>query len=1020
MRRTILAIVILLLAVVAADAQYFGRNKVQWEEFDFHVLETEHFDVYYYPERSPAVEDAARMAERWYERLSGLFDHTFAERKPIVLYADHADFQQNTISGGLIGQGVGGFTESLQNRLVMPLTGSYADTDHVLGHEMVHVFQFDIFQTLATAYRRSQLHPLPLWMTEGLAEYLSVGPADAHTAMWLRDAVIRDDLPTMRDLSRDPRYFPYRWGQAFWAYVGGRWGSREAVKLYVNALVHGIEPAMEEVLGISADELFTDWHVAIRNAARPVIDRYGAGPEGRPLIAAGDEGASLNVAPAVSADGRRLAFLSSRDLFEIDLFVADADTGEVRGKLVSAASDPHFDALRFLDSAGSWSPGGDRLAFVVFAEGDNRIAIAEEASGDIVRRLQVPGLEAILNLAWSPDGRWLAVSGSSRGTSDLYLVEVETGDVTRLTNDPYADLQPAWSPDSETLVLVTDRVSGTDLDDLETAPLGLALLDVATGEIRPLTVFQGAKHISPQFSPDGESLYLVSDPDGVSNVYRYHLASGAAYRVTDVVTGVTGITAEAPALSVARGTGQLAYTVFSEGEYAVYTLSASEAVGEPFEPEAELRAAILPPQADRADELLADALRSPEEGLPPPTAPAPESYSPKMRLAAVGPMTVGAGTDQYGFGVSGGVNLYFTDILGNHQAGVSFSGLTYADDELLFAGEATYLNRSNRLNWGITGTHVPYRRAGTFIYRDTVDIDGTPAPADIVERIRETVTVDRAGAIALYPLSLNRRLEARAGYNKFSFDADVEQLIYVGGALYDRREADLPTQPGYSYTSSSLAYVVDTSYFGFTSPLRGTRARFEAGTVFGDFEFQTALADFRRYWFFRPASFAVRGMHYGRYGVDDDNGIRLAPLNVGQGTLIRGYDIGSFDLSECTPIPTGTGCAEYERLEGDRIAVVNLELRLQVLGTEALGLVEAPFMPTELAAFVDVGAAWSEGDSLDVRFEERTPDRVPVVSAGIAARLLVGGYVPIELSYAYPFQRPEAGWQFGFVIAPGF
>ena len=54
-----------------------------------------------------------------------------------------------------------------------------------------------------------------------MAEYLSLGPVDAQTAMWMRDAALREKLPHIKDLD-DPKYFPYRWGHAFWAYIGAQ------------------------------------------------------------------------------------------------------------------------------------------------------------------------------------------------------------------------------------------------------------------------------------------------------------------------------------------------------------------------------------------------------------------------------------------------------------------------------------------------------------------------------------------------------------------------------------------------------------------------------------------------------------------------------------------------------------------------------------------------------------------------------------------------------------------------------
>ena len=148
--RGLLGALLLAVAVTAlpasVSAQYFGRNKVQYETFDFRILKTPHFDIHFYPEEGEAVEDAARMAERWYERFARLFQHEFEQPKPIILYADHPDFQQTNTLSGTLSEGLGGVTESLKNRVIMPLTGSYPATDHVLGHELVHAFQYNLAQ----------------------------------------------------------------------------------------------------------------------------------------------------------------------------------------------------------------------------------------------------------------------------------------------------------------------------------------------------------------------------------------------------------------------------------------------------------------------------------------------------------------------------------------------------------------------------------------------------------------------------------------------------------------------------------------------------------------------------------------------------------------------------------------------------------------------------------------------------------------------------------------------------------
>jgi len=213
------------------------------------------------------------------------------------------------------------------------------------------------------------------------------------------------------------------------------------------------------------------------------------------------------------------------------------------------------------------------------------------------------------------------------------------------------------------------------------------------------------------------------------------------------------------------------------------------------------------------------------------------------------------------------------------------------------------------------------------------------------------------------------------------------------------------------------AFVGDSAQFGFVSPLRGTRYRYEVDALTGGLHFETALADWRKYWFFQPVTFAVRGIHYGRYGKDAESP-DLIPLYVGSSDLVRGYDIGSIGFDECQGA-AGT-CPVFDRLVGSKIAVANAEVRIPLFGTKEFGIFSG-FIPTEIAPFVDAGVAWTKGSSPKFRFttDAATPERVPVVSTGVSIRMLLS-YIPLEFYWARPFQRPNRGWQFGFNILPGW
>src|SRR3954463_8175640 len=366
------------------------------------------------------------MAERWYARHSDTFRHAF-DRKSVIFYADAPDFQQTNVISEQLEEGTGGVTEGLHTRVIMPFTGIYKNNDHVLGHELVHVFQYNIAEGSGGLMR---LDALPLWLIEGMAEYFSLGRNDALTSIWMRDAVMRDKFPTINQLTTDPRFFPYRYGQALWAYVGGRWGDRAVVDVYRTSLRLGWDQALIRVLGMNSDSLSKEWAAANKAAYLDLTKaRTHPAPAGRvivPLSRSND----YNVSPSLSPDGKLVAFFSSRDLFGIDLFLADAQTGKVIKKLTSPSSDRHIDAISFLNSSGDWSPDGQHFAFIAYANGDNQVAVLNTGSTNIEHRYNLGEIGSVSSLAWSPDGKQLLLSGQKGGQSDLYLLDVATQHVT--------------------------------------------------------------------------------------------------------------------------------------------------------------------------------------------------------------------------------------------------------------------------------------------------------------------------------------------------------------------------------------------------------------------------------------------------------------------------------------------------------------------------------------------------------------------------------------------------------------
>lgn len=1013
-RAVAIAFAILLLPGTPLMAQtgYFGQNRVQYDTFKFQVLKTEHFDIYFYPEEEEAARMAARIAERWYARLSKLLGHDLRGRQPLVLYASNPHFWQTNTIMGSVGEGTGGVTEAYKRRIVLPFAGPLEATDHVLGHELVHAFQYDITGTNVSTNTAGALG-LPLWFIEGMAEYLSIGPEDPHTTMWMREAARRESLPTIDQLNSG-RYFPYRYGHALWAFIGGRYGDQAVGDILRTSIGGGgYHAGFEQILGLKTEELSKQWHAALFEAYRPVAQTTQAPSDvGRPLINKEVGGGEVNVSPELSPDGTKLMFFSERDLFSIDLFLADAKTGRIIRKITDTATSAHYESLQFLSSAGAWDATSTRFAFPGIAKGQPIITIVNADTGRREREIELGDVDEVLNPTWAPDGRRIAFSGITGGFTDLFVFDLDTNQLSRLTADPYSELHPAWSPDGRHIAFGTDRFS-TGLDRLAVGNQRLALIDVQSREIRELGGFENAKNISPKWTADGRYLYFLSDREGITNVYRIPAEGGQATQVTNLLTGVSGFTALSPAMSL--GGGKVVFSAYENDGYSVYAIEDETKLAGVPPVELPRYAAVLPPRTEPGGPVHA-AVRNETIGLPPVDAVASAEvapYRPGLSLDYAGQPTVGIGVDPFGTYAAGGVSFLFSDMLGNHTLATS-AQMTSRFDE--FGGGVMYLNRTHRWNWGLSLDQTPY--VARAYQAGLGNIGGQDVYIESEFRILQT---DRslAGMVA-YPFSRAFRVEVTGGFRQIGQKEDVTQRIYspFTGQLLSEERDEIATIPNINLGQVSGALVYDTSIMGMTSPIRGSRYRVELSQVNGrqsqgggDLTYTGTLADYRTYFMpVRPLTFAFRGLYYGRHGDSAGDG-RLPTLFLGYPGLVRGYDSGSFRAEECG-IQLDGSCPVFDRLIGSQVGILNAELRFPLWSLFGGSDFYGP-LPIEMAVFGDAGRAWGETTRGRNNGEW-------VKSAGITMRVNLLGFAVGEINYVRPLDRPGRGWLWQFNLQPGF
>jgi hypothetical protein len=1037
----ILATLALLLCATRLDAQQqFGMNQVQYKHFDWRVIETEHFLVHYYPEERVGAVEAARMAERSYARLSKLLDHQFREKKPIILFSSRSEFGQNNVTGDL-GEGTSGVTEGLRHRLIMPFTGDLGSFERVLAHEMVHEFQYDIFakgKAGANLQTLNQVDP-PLWFMEGMAEYLSTGPGHPLTSTWLRDAAVNGNLPSIEQMTERPdKYFPYRFGQGLMEYIGERWGDAAIGEILQNSTTLGIARAFQRQLGLTLHELSDDWREAVNAkylSQAALLDRPRTFSQ--PLLTERKSGGQIFLAPTLSSDGNRIAFLSNgnpkRGELFIDLWLADARTGKRIKRLVESTTNPNFEELRLLYSQSSFSNDGRTLAFTAQREGKDVLYLMDVAKASVRARLDLP-VDAVVSPVWSPDDRQLAFSGTRGGLSDIYIVNADGKGLRQLTNDKYGDLQPAWSPDGRRIAFASDRSPETDMSILKLSKWRINVLDVQSGAIEVLPS-QGGLNLNPQWSPDGRELAFISDRTGIPNVFIFDFANQQHYQITNVLGGISAITEYSPAITWARTADRMAFTYYERGDYTVWAFDNPRGMkrtafrptgvnlaagllptvpsvitptrldsmtlrprsGEPtstYRGAAGTRQSAVLPIGEVTQDVPASVVAlnaDPLFGLPDPSRFKERPYRASFHPDYIANPSVGY-TPNYGT-FAGGTAFVFSDLLGNHQLAVSGNVYGRLSDASVFLG---YANLSRRFQYTTGISQDP-------IY---VPLNGEVIPGQVTRYQTNYLryVVRNLFVTGQYPFNRFTRVETGMQFNSISQGIiNVYQDCNQGGFCTDIQFNDSTKGPTINYVTPSVAFVSDNSLFGMTGPVMGRRMRFQASQNLGRITFSDFLADYRRYdpIIFNTLTFATRFMTSIAVGQDEG----FFPKYIGRPDYIRGYDRANFNFYDCTSVIGSAAECNNAQLAGSRVAVFNAELRFPIIRRFDLGS-SFGLPPVDGLIFYDAGLAWSKGQTPHLgnapRGNNPAEDRYPLASWGGGLRVNLFNLAILRWDYARP------------------
>jgi hypothetical protein len=577
----------LLLAAASVQGQFFyglyqnfGKNRVQYTDFDWNLYRLDAFDIYYYANDRELPRKVALMVDKNINILQRRLETNFDNRLQIIVFTTLSDLKQsNLVSFDDIPYNTGGVTQIAGNKVFVHFDGNYQTLEQQIRRALAEVMlTYIMYGDLTESIRNSALLNLPNWFIDGLISYLSL-PWTVEIDEAVREGISGKKFRRFNSLTNEDAEMA---GHALWHFVGETYGKGVIRNiLYMTIVNRNIESGFQYILGLEIGQLTDNFLRYYQAKYRDMLN--GDRLEGEQLRRT-RKTRSLGEL-AVSQDGKHLAY-AEFNLNEFRIYLYDLEKKRRRriykgGYKITQNQDRSFPIM-------SWHPNNRILAFMTEEKGFTWLYFYDVQKKKAEKK-KFFGSDKVNHFSYSPDGRQFVLSAVRNGRSNIYLYNILSTSYIPVTSDDYNDIWPSFIRDGKEIVFSSDRKSaqlepGQRTDEFTRAH-DLFIYRIADGpeqELRRVTNTPAISEVqATEWAPG--YLHYLRRADGVRNDFLVVMDSSIAY--VDTITHydysfesypVSDLTRNIQHANISPGTGKMYYAVRSKKRSRIFVAERSD------------------------------------------------------------------------------------------------------------------------------------------------------------------------------------------------------------------------------------------------------------------------------------------------------------------------------------------------------------------------------------------------------------------------------------------------------------